>query len=355
MIVVIPTNRNINLEYLSALIDEGVRFIIVDDTEGNIEINHPQFDVYNWGHRRKMLGSLEKGYPKRNGASRDFGFYVAWKNSDPGEIVVALDDDCKIYHEDFKQQVESALSPASRPTLSCDGDHLNILDIYKDMPDNLFPRGFPYSERIGYSGITVGAEAETNPLFCLGLWKGIFDVNGIDKIAGPEYTHPEAETRVTGIIDTNKLVSVCSMNMQFRRDVIPAVYQLPMHVEIMPGWVVDRYGDIWGGFILKKLMDIKGDDMVVGEPMIRHLKEGDYKRNIWQEHICHLINDEFICVLNKACENLESASYLEMMKALTEEFKRATSEASSLFRPYLVHLCNSLDAWNASLDEDFGW
>lgn len=87
------------------------------------------------------------------------------------------------------------------------------------------------------------------------------------------------------------------MNMQFRRELIPVVYQLPMHVEVMPNWVVDRYGDIWGGFILKTLMDLNGENMAVGEPMINHLKEGNYTRNIWQEHVCHLINDEFLQLL----------------------------------------------------------
>ncbi len=99
------------------------------------------------------------------------------------------------------------------------------------------------------------------------------------------------------VIEKGKLISVCSMNMQFRRELIPVVYQLPMHVEVMPNWVVDRYGDIWGGFILKTLMDLNGENMAVGEPMINHLKEGNYTRNIWQEHVCHLINDEFLQLL----------------------------------------------------------
>ena len=58
-----------------------------------------------------------------------------------------------------------------------------------------------------------------------------------------------------------------------------------MNVPALPGWVVDRYGDIWGGFILKILMDRRGDALAVGGPMIRHLKDGDDQRNIWQEHV----------------------------------------------------------------------
>lgn len=110
MIVVIPSNRTVNLDYLAPLIERGARFVVVDDSEGTIRIDHPQFEVYNWGDRRRMLGALDAGFPKRNGASGDFGFYVAWENSDPGEIIVALDDDCVVYHQDFYDRVDAALS-----------------------------------------------------------------------------------------------------------------------------------------------------------------------------------------------------------------------------------------------------
>ena len=112
-------------------------------------------------------------------------------------------------------------------------------------------------------------------VFNLGLWREYFDVNAIDKLQGPQFCYPDAELQHDSVILPDaSLISVCSMNMQFRREVIPAVYQLPMHVEVMPGWVIDRYGDIWGGFILKTLMDLRGDRMAAGGPMIRHLAGG---------------------------------------------------------------------------------
>ena len=74
MIVVIPTNRSISLKYLEPLIDDGARFIIVDDTPGSISIPHPQFEVYNWNDRKRMLGPLDLGIPRRTGACMAFGF-----------------------------------------------------------------------------------------------------------------------------------------------------------------------------------------------------------------------------------------------------------------------------------------
>lgn len=350
MIVVIPSNRGVNLKYLAPLIDSGARFVIVDDSEGNIRVDHPQFEVYNWNDRRKMLGALDVGFPKRNGASRDFGFYVAWKSSDPGEIIVALDDDCEVYHPDFHAQVAETLTTHARPVATCEGTHLNILDLYQGTPGDLFPRGFPYSARASYAGARLLPADERQVTFSLGLWRGIFDVNAIDKIRGPQYEHADVAVRERSvIIERDKLISVCSMNMQFRREVIPAVYQLPMHVEVLPNWVVDRYGDIWGGFILKTLMDMKNEAIAVGEPMIFHAKEGDYIRNIWQEHICHLLNDEFVELLLSVKETIRSRDYCEMMQEVAEGFERYVPSASPMLRPYLAHLCSALAAWNAAL------
>ena len=62
-----------------------------------------------------MLGRDVIAIPRRNGACRDFGFYIAWRESDAGEIVIALDDDCKIEDRNFCQRVEATLSDTPRP------------------------------------------------------------------------------------------------------------------------------------------------------------------------------------------------------------------------------------------------
>jgi hypothetical protein len=137
--------------------------------------------------------------------------------------------------------------------------------------------------------------------------------------------------------------------MHFRREVLPAIYQLPMHVETLPGWVVDRYGDIWGGFILKTLMDVRGDALAAGGPIVSHLIDGNHLTNIWKEHICHQVNDEFVDILMQAKERIQPAGYVEMVSALNEEFRRVTQHCSPLLQPYLHHLCRCLGCWTRAL------
>jgi hypothetical protein len=350
VIVVIPSARSVSFDYLKPLIEAGCRFIVVDDSTGNITIDHPQFEVYNWNDQERLLGDLKIAIPRKNGACRDFGFYIAWKESDPGETIIALDDDCYVEEQDFAARVEATLGKGTRPVASGQGKHFNILNCYRNVEANIYPRGFPYSVRADYEPWTFDQKISGEVTFNLGIWREIFDVNAIDKLRGPRYCYPDAELiHESVVVPEGALVSVCSMNMQFRRELVPVVYQLLMHVEVMPGWVIDRYGDIWGGFILKALMDLKGEQMAVGAPMIRHLKEGSYERNIWQEHTCHLVNDEFIALVETAKEVIQPSDYLSMMAQFIEVLNQKYESCSTILKRYFDHQIPALTAWVKAL------
>ena len=57
MLIVIPTSRSVSFEFFQPLIDFGARFIVVDDSEGSVKIDHPQFTTYTWKDQDRMLGS----------------------------------------------------------------------------------------------------------------------------------------------------------------------------------------------------------------------------------------------------------------------------------------------------------
>lgn len=347
MIVVVPSCRQIDLTYLAPLVDSEARFIVVDDTDGTVKLDNPQFTVLNWSDRKRILGDLDHAIPRRNGASRSLGFLMAWWESDEDEIIVALDDDCLVEEPDFGAQVERVLTQGVGWAASGGGEFSNILDIYCDVDGTrVFPRGFPYSQRIGYKPQQFVECDAQRVVFNLGLWSGILDVNAVDKIPLDSWSVEQATFRVpNAVLPRDSLACLCSMNMQFRRSAVPAIYQLPMHVEVMPGLVIDRYGDIWGGFILQLLAARRGDSISFGGPTIRHLKEGGFARNLWQEHAAHLVNDEFVAVLRDATEQIQPGSYLEMMRELLELLIAATPKRSPILRQYLPQLTSALSAW----------
>ena len=351
MIVIIPTCRTITLNYLTPLIDEGARFIIVDDSYGSVKIDHPQFEVYNWQDRRRLLGPNEVAIPRGNGGCRNLGFYVAWKEADDDEIIIALDDDCVVESREFIEKVESILGYAEKPYALGFGQHFNIFDLFENSElQSLFPRGFPYSQRLGYNPRVFDESVSREVLFNVGLWTGEPDINAIDRIGRQCTTFPDVRLNCKSVIvPPGVLISACAGNIQFRRAIIPAIYQLTMPVEIMPQWDINRYGDIWGGFILKMLMDLRQEFMSVGEPMVHHLRLGAIAENARKEHLGHLVNEEFLGLLDEVCNNIDRTTYLEMMVQLQQEFRRLAPSATPILRLYLPKLDESMGAWISAL------
>jgi len=352
MIVVIPSCRHIDLNHLSPLIDAGARFIVVDDSPGSIRVDHPNFTVLNWSDRHRLLGIHEEAVPRGNGACRNLGFYLAWQESEPDEIVVALDDDC-VVPEMFVGDLDAVLSDAARPTAGGEGRHFNMFDLFTEPRfRDLFPRGFPYSHRLGYRHWELCPSQPSRVVFNVGLWRGVPDVNAVDCLGQAPLDFPGVDLICSSaLVPPGVLISVCSGSMQFRARVIPAVFQFPMNVDIMSGWAVNRCGDIWAGFLLKTLIDRYGDSMSVGGPLVHHLRQGPVEHNARKEHLGHLMHDEFIELVESIGETIRPGSYLEMMGQVQEAVSRFPAESSVLFREYLDVLSRSLRAWIGALSQ----
>ncbi|MGB3677471.1 MAG: hypothetical protein WA969_02440, partial [Candidatus Microthrix parvicella] len=203
---------------------------------------------------------------------------------------------------------------------------------------------------VDYLPCQFGEAVELSPAFCLGLWKGVFDVNAIDKESGVDYVQEDAHLiHDSVLVPAGTLVPVCAMNMIFRRELIPAIYQVPMPVPLIDGWKIDRFGDIWGGFILKTLMDARGDRMSVGGPMVRHEKRRDFGHNLVQEHVGHLLNDEFVELVTDFSAD-GTAPYLDLLRMLTDHLRAGLAGASPMLRKYLDILLPALDSWPAVLE-----
>jgi hypothetical protein len=87
------------------------------------------------------------------------------------------------------------------------------------------------------------------------------------------------------------------MNLAFRREVIPAFYQLPMDDN---EWDVGRFDDIWSGVFLKRACDVLGKRIYNGRPLCEHNKAArstfdDLHNEVagleLNEHLWELIDD----------------------------------------------------------------
>lgn len=351
MIIIIPSRREISLDYLQPALAAGARVIVVDDTPGTISVDHPQVEVYNWADKERIAGDWLPAFPGLNGACMSFGFYLAWRDADDDELILTLGDDCRLDLPDFPERMEWALSPRSAPVAESKGRFINYVELLEGHQPHMFTRGFPYSDRMEHRPFEIGAAVDVAPAFNLGMARNIQDLNAIDKIHNPQVTIDSADMRARSVlIPKGKLLSVSSGMMQFKRRLIPAVYQLPMHLEVMPEWVVSRFGDIWGGFILKRLMDVAGDDFTIGDPWIHHVLPGDERLNIWKEHVGIMVNEAFIDLLDTCVADVPHGRYEDMLSDLVDAFARHRDSAPVMLKPYLVHLDKAWRCWLAALN-----
>ena len=211
--------------------------------------------------------------PAASHAETSFGLLYLWAN--PGfEYGVFLDDDTRP-HEDFDFFGTHLDYLGARKTVehvSSDEQWVNVL--YQNYDEHgLYPRGYPYSAM----DETIRTEQrKTDEIIATqGLWTDIPDLDAV-RILMDGDLRGQAQTRTTADdFDGNfaaaegNYLTVCSMNLAFRREVVPAFYQMPMDDN---DWDIGRFDDIWSGLTLKKAADMLDKTVLTGYPLCVHEK-----------------------------------------------------------------------------------
>ena len=191
--------------------------------------------------------------PRRTGAIRNYGNLLASRI--PGlDMIVNLDDDCM-------------------------PDVLRFLDTHwlaLDTPGDLLPM-FDTMESLGFGGCRPRGYpkdlAKARTVLNHGLWNGVPDIDGITQLeTGLEEVRFDPQTRQ---VPRGVLFPMSAMNIAFRPELLPAMYNLPMG----EGQPFHRFDDIWCGLIMKKACDAMGWSVRSGSPCIRHIRASDAKRN----------------------------------------------------------------------------
>ncbi|MDT3435359.1 alpha-1 4-glucan-protein synthase [Haloarcula sp. 1CSR25-25] len=210
--------------------------------------------------------------PEASHAQTSFGLLYMWANG--YEYGVFIDDDT-LPHEDadfFGTHMENLAYEGEVETVRSDEQWVNVL--YQNEDDHgLYPRGYPYA------AMDETVETETTEVDDVvasqGLWTNVPDLDAV-RILMDGDLRGQAQTRTTAedfgddfVAAEGQYLTVCSMNLAFRREVIPAFYQLPMDDN---EWDVGRFDDIWSGVVLKRACDVLGKQIYNGDPLCEHNK-----------------------------------------------------------------------------------
>ena len=193
--------------------------------------------------------------PRQTDMCRSWGIYQAWLSG--ATYTLSLDDDVLPDSDVFAEyeRVFEAGAPVSA-----------YLDVGALTSSGLHMRGFPYRDR---------NRAEVAVQY--GGWNGVLDYDACTQLAVAP--GPATFAQVAIAVPKGAAVTGCAMNMAFRTEVAPIMWQLPL----LDGRY-NRFGDIWAGLFAKRVLDSLGKAVVVnGRATVRHDRASDPVANLARE------------------------------------------------------------------------
>ncbi len=334
-VVVVPSHRELDWTLFSE-VPEDVPMIVVDDSDhGLAPPQRPNTRVVDRRDQVDLLGARAAAMPRRSAACRNFGHLLAYREG--FRVVLALDYDCRPAPGWVEQHLTALGEVVSAPALRA--PWVNTIE-----GTGQYARGFPYEYRddeVAATPDTVSGTGRMN----VGVWSGILDLNGVDKLATKPPTSPGDRQHRSTVALGN--LPVCGMNLAIHREVVPALFFLP-DIQVN-GWQMSRHDDIWGGYVAKKLMDLRGDLVSFGRPVVEHTRQTDLDRVVTFEHYVHLLSPHFYRLVDEAAARVAPADYPTMFARFCVEFGQGLRDAvlPEVYRRVFVSLLAAMRAWSA--------
>jgi hypothetical protein len=308
-------------------IPEDIPIIVPDDSDGKLSAP-PRDNVryFDYASQRDFMGDAYDAIPHKSAACRNFGHVVAYREG--FDVIVALDYDCKVPVGWLAAHLDALGTVVDAPALvpeRTDG-WVNSLNA-----PGWYARGYPYELRNPVDSRVAETSASGDVKLHMGVWERIVDLNGIDRFPPHEAPYDPGlfgdEPRVAV-----GNIPVCGMNTSFVRELTPAYFFLPdLWVEdgSPGGWQLSRHDDIWGGYIVKKLMDRRGDLLSFGAPIVEHTRLTAGEKTAKIEHYMHLLARDFFPLVDVASDRVAAGDYERMFADFTEEYMVEVGRAAA--------------------------
>ena len=294
-----------------------VPIIVIDDSDGRL--TPPPRDnvrMFDYAAQREVMGRHYDANPHKSAATRNFGHYLAY--SEGYDVIIALDYDCRTRDGWLDEHLDCIGDVTDADALA--GAWINPINA-----PGFYARGYPYEYRNPDASVMTPTTASGRVQLNIGVWDNVLDLNGIDKIQA----EPPAEPGLYG--DRNPVatgnIPVCGMNTAFAAEVTPAYFFLP-DVWVNGTWRLSRHDDIWGGYVLKRLLDVRGDLVTFGRPIVEHTRQSKLERVMVLEQWMHLMSMPFYDIVDAAAGRVDSGSYAAMFAHFAEEYERQIDKST---------------------------
>ncbi len=218
------------------------------------------------------LSKYKELIPRRHRAEETFGLIYMWMHGH--KYGFTIDDDTLPVNDFdfFGDHIRNLNYKGEIKEYSSNKGFVNVLH-HSFGKHRLYPRGYPYSmmnETLTFRTINISEVGISQ-----GLWTNIPDLDALRILYDGDH-NGQSKSRTTTedfgenfTIANGNFQTVCSMNLAFRREIIPGFYQFRMGDN---PWKIDRFDDIWSGLTAKKLCDTLGLNVINGKPLCQHNK-----------------------------------------------------------------------------------
>lgn len=230
-----------------------------------------------------------KSLPFNNDTRRNIGYAMALQAG--CRVLISIDDDNFPTKDDFIGCHTNSIGSEVNDTLRSSNGFYNICEhIIFEPKRDIYPRGYPFKLRDEKN--SVQTETQGNGIIGInaGLWLESPDIDATTwlngSVKGVGYKGPD-----NFILDNTTWCPVNTQNTSIIRDLIPYYFCVPMGFEV-PGGIIHRYGDIWGGYLALAVMEHTSYHVSFGRPIADHLRNPhDYLTDLRQEFWGILLTD----------------------------------------------------------------
>lgn len=178
----------------------------------------------------------------------------------------------------------------------------------------VYVRGYPYSQRINAKPTRIIGKPVNGSVLNMGCWFDVPDLNAYDYLTNSErYSADVFDPRFDVFAVPSKVYApICSMNLAFKPEIIPAFYQL---------YDNNRYNDMFSGVFLKRIADHLRANVSIGGPLVSHNK---YPRDVYRDAAIELPSIKLNEVLAQRVEKIElyATTWLESYRELAFDLYR---------------------------------
>ena len=253
----------------------------------------------------KKFGQFALLVPYNSDNRRNVGFLMALEWG--CEVLLSIDDDNYCIGETYGTVAQVCGGPATFRAVYSSNGWFNICELLETEPNyRVYPRGFPYHKRHKHPELTFKEETGTVRLNA-GLWLQDPDLDAITWLAAPVRASKFRGESV--LLGENIWSPINTQNTALHSDLVVAYYFVRMGYPLA-GMPIDRYGDIFSGFLVQACMKQMGHRVRVGTPVADHRRNShNYMRDLAGELACIFVLEEFMEWLPNA--RLEGKTYSE--------------------------------------------